>query len=311
MGMNPQTTRWTLLWLGVIAIAGNSAQPAGGQLTQIIIDGRFDDWSTVRSYADPAGDTHDTGHQGRDDAPTLVDHADADLVEFKVAHDADNLYFYFRARGRIAHTQRASDGKKAGRFYLIVAIDVDDNDETGYWLHEGGYYPTSRGYDVNAEIEFYDGEFNTAAYLNHGARDAAELRRAFQDQSSTLHREGRDGPYPAGFLRILPGTYEHYTQWVYHADGALTFVRDEGPVVPGIARAALAPKGDRLEAVFPLKGFLKDQNGEPVVAPGQKLDLSFSLEGSGERSPAGGWASDTAEPIRGYVLTPPRDPAPK
>ncbi len=97
------------------------------------------------------------------------------------------------------------------------------NDETGYWLHEGGYYPTSRGYDVNAEIEFFDGQLNTACYLNHGARDAAELRQAFLDQSSDKYRAGHDGPYPAGFLRLLPGTYKQYTQWVPHADGTSYF----------------------------------------------------------------------------------------
>jgi hypothetical protein len=75
-------------------------------------------------------------------------------------------------------------------------------------------------------------------------------------------------------------------------------------VVHGIARAAVAKEGDCLEACFPLKGFLKDAAGRPIIAPGAKLDLSFSLEASGELSPAGQWASDTAEPIQGYVLAP-------
>lgn len=185
-----------------------------------------------------------------------------------------------------------------------MTIDVDDNDDTGYWLHEGGYYPTTRGYDVNAEIEFFDGEFNTACYLNHGAVDARELHQAFLDQSTGKYRAGHDGPYAAGFMRVLPGTYKQYTQWVPHEDGTLTFVRDKGPVVKGIARAAVSREGDRLEASFPLKGFLKDENGRAIIAPGRKLDLSFSLEASGELAPAGKWASDTATPIQGYLVTP-------
>ena len=27
-------------------------------------------------------------------------------------------------------------------------------------LHEGGYHPTSAGYDINAEVEYYNGTFN-------------------------------------------------------------------------------------------------------------------------------------------------------
>src|SRR4029450_9785545 len=113
----------------------------------------------------------------------------------------------------------------------------------------------------------------------HGALNLRELRQAFLDQSAGKYREGYDGPYPAGFMRLLPGTYKQYTQWVPHADGTLTFVRDKGPVVKGIAHAA--HDGNRLEACFPLKGFLKDADGRAIIAPGRKIDLSFSLESSG------------------------------
>ena len=119
----------------------------------------------IPSYTDPADDTHDTGHDQRTDVPSYVDHPDVDLLEYKVSHDDENLYFYFRSRGEIGRTQTSDSGAPAGRYYVIITIDVDDNDDTGYWVHEGGYYPTSRGYDVNAEIEFYDGQFNTGHYL--------------------------------------------------------------------------------------------------------------------------------------------------
>src|SRR5262245_49094022 len=162
----------------------------------IVIDGEFDDWKDAKSYSDPPNDTHDTDHNQRDDRPTFVDHPDVDLLEYKVAHDAENLYFYFRARGQIGHTQKQSPGKQAGRYYVIVAIDVDGDDDTGYWIHEGGYYPTSRGYDVNAEIEYFDGQLNTACYLNHGARNSDELKQAHRDQSQGRYRQDHDGPYP-------------------------------------------------------------------------------------------------------------------
>ena len=126
-----------------------SSERPGGPLSSgpvpIRIDGRFDDWAAIKSYTDPAGDTHDTDHKQRDDRPAHVEHPDVDLLEYKVAHDGEHLYFYFRSRGVIGRTQRAAPGREAGRYYVVVTIDVDRNDETGYWIHEGGYYPTSPG----------------------------------------------------------------------------------------------------------------------------------------------------------------------
>jgi hypothetical protein len=278
---------------------------ARGGAARITIDGRLDDWSRVPIYQDPAGDPHDVVHKGRDDQPAVVDHPDVDLLEFRVTHDDENLYLLWRAAGQVGRSQTGSQGppsKAAGRYYAIVAIDADQLEETGYWLHEGGYHPSSGGYDLNAEVEFFDGTLNTVCYLNHGVRDAAELQQALLDQSAGAHRSGLDGPYPAGFVRLSPGTYKQYTEWVYHADNRITFVRDAGPIVSGVAQAAVSEDGHSLEAAFPLKGFLINKQGQPVLARGSRINLSFSLEASGQLAPGGQWASDTAEPIRGYVL---------
>jgi acetyl esterase/lipase len=283
-------------------LAAPGAKPDGSP--PILIDGEFDDWTSIPSHMDPEDDTHDVRHKQRDDTPDHVDYPDVDLLEYKVTSDNENLYCYFRSRGEIGRTQTAGPGKQAGRYYVIATIDVDDDDDTGYWVHEGGYYPTSRGYDVNAEIEFYDGEFNTGHYLNHGARNEHELHQAFLDQTAGEYVAGNDGPYPHGFMRVLPGTYDFYTQWVYHDDGQITIVRDMGPVVPGVVTCAVSKDGHEIECRFPLKGFLADENGRPIIAPGSVLDLSFSLEASGELAPGGEWASDTGEPINGYVVTP-------
>src|SRR5215207_2902488 len=144
----------------------------------ITIDGNFSDWATVRSHFDPIGgpaslhngipDTHDTDHSLSNDVPNYVNHPDIDLVEFKFAHDRTNLYAYFRATGEIGRT--ANSVSQKGRYYVIITLDVDNADSTGYPIHEGGYYPTSTGYDMNMEVEFYAGAFNTGHYLNHGAR---------------------------------------------------------------------------------------------------------------------------------------------
>ena len=268
----------------------------------ITIDGQFDDWSQLDSYFDPLYDTHDTGHSQRDDVPRYVEHPDVDLVEYKVTNDDHNLYFYFRSRGQIGRTQVATGQQPAGRYYAIVTIDVDRDNATGYNLHEGGYYPTSDGYDVNAEIEFFDGEENTAHYLNQAIDNAVDLRQSFQEQARNSFVANRDGPYPAGTITLRPGHYDYYTQWVYHDDNQLTFVRDKGPIVKGIAHANTSRDRSELEAVFPLRGFLPMQDGRLLITPGQEIDLSFSLEASGEFAPGQEWASDTAVPIRGYRL---------
>lgn len=311
-------------WFFLAALA-SAAEPQGRQAParvstfRIVIDGAIADWEAVPGYADPPEDSHDVQHDQPGDSPAPVDHPDVDLLEFKVAHDTENLFLFWRSRGQIGRTAKATDApprgkadgtgtagdERGGRFYAIVAIDVDGRDDTGYWLHEGGYYPTSNGYDVNAEIEFFAGQFNTACYMNHGARDAAELEQAFQEQSAGTYRQGRDGPYKPGFVRLLPGTYKRYTQWVFHENGTITFVRDRGPVVNGVAKAAVSEDGHCLEAAFPYRGFLKDETGRPILGLGRKIDLSFSLEASGEHSPDSQWASDTAEPVLKYWLKPP------
>jgi hypothetical protein len=279
-----------------------SAAPPGS----IVIDGKFDDWKDVPAYTDPPHNEHDTDHNGRDDKPNHVEHADVDLLEYKLTHDADNLYAYFKARGVIGRTQPAAADNPAGRYYAIVTIDVDDDVRTGYWLHEGGFYPTSGGYDVNAEIEWYGGRLNTGHYINHACRDQAELDQAFLDQSSGQYQKGKAGPYKTGTVRLGPGTYKHYTEWVLHDNSTLTFVRDKGPQTLGVLSGALSPDGHELEMKIPMRGFLVDPKGEPILKLGRKINVSFSLEASGELAKDRRWASNTAAPIRGYVLEGPK-----
>jgi hypothetical protein len=301
--MRQQIQGWAIALLPLamalaIVPSSHSEKPA----SRIIIDGQFDDWAGVPMWTDASHNEHDTDHRLRHDKPEHVEHADVDVLEYKLTHDAESLYAYFKARGVIGRTQRKAPGKQAGRYYAIVTIDVDDNEKTGYWLHEGGFYPTTGGYDVNAEIEWYNGRLNTGHYINHCCINAAELEQAFLDQSSGRYKKGKPGSYPAGFLRLGPGTYKHYTEWVYHADSTITFVRDKGTEIRGIIQGALSADGHRLEMRIPMKGFLKDQGGRPVLRPGQRINVSMSLEASGELAGGGRWASNTAAPIAGYLL---------
>lgn len=271
----------------------------------ILIDGSFDDWQALPRYTDPAGDTNSTTPYARRWRPAPVEHVDVDLLEYRLTHDDEALYFYMKSRGRIGHTQKAEgDDKPAGRFYVNVTIDADQNDRTGYALRGGGYYPDSRGYDTNAELEFYNGELNVAKYLNHGVRSRRAMTQAFLDQSQGQYQKGTNGPYPAGFMRFGRNHYDHYTEWVYHPDDTITFVHDKGPQIgQGIVTFALSEDEHEIEMRFPFRGFLTDPQGKPVIGVGSVLDLSFSLEASGESVPAQRWASDTGPPILRYAVT--------
>lgn len=305
-----KATVWVALCVGITMAV--RAEPTHS----ITIDGNFSDWATVPSHSDPVGgpsalhdgipDTHDTDHSGPNDIPVYVNHPDIDLVEFKFTHDATNLYAYFRATGQIGRT--ISNGSQHGRYYVIVTLDVDNNPTTGYPVHEGGYYPTSAGYDMNMEVEYFDGAFNTGHYLNHGALNQTELDAAIQDQTN-------------GIVRVLPGTYDYYSQWVWFDspgtgtyqlpppdnDASITFVADRGPVYQGIIRIALSPDKHEAEMVAPFRGFMRDASqphisANPIIALGKTIGISISLEASGELAPGGDWASDTGNPILGYYL---------
>lgn len=303
--------------LRVALCAGITIAVQAEPTRSIIIDGNFADWASVPSYSDPVGgpgvlhdgipDTHDTDHSGPSDVPVYVNHPDIDLVEYKFTHDAANVYAYFRATGLIGNT--ISTATKHGRYYVIVTLDVDNNLTTGYPVHEGGYYPTSAGYDMNMEVEYYDGAFNTGHYLNHGATNDAQLNTAIQDQIN-------------GIVRVLPGTYDFYSQWVWFDspsagayqlpppddNASITFVADRGPVHQGIIRIALSPDKHEAEMVAPFRGFMRSPGGDPIIALGKTIGVSISLEASGELAPGNTWASDTGNPILGYYLSPYADP---
>jgi hypothetical protein len=288
--------------IGFLALSASYAPPAlaqgAGWFSTIDIDGDFSDWTEIPAHTDPVGDTHDTDHSLPGDTPSYVAHPDVDLVEYKISHDEENLYAYFRATGEIGRTQTAAEGK-AGRYYVIVTIDVDDDDVTGYEICEGGYYPSSSGYDMNMEVEYYNGAFNTGHYLNHGCLDEDEYYWAMDEQAE-------------GIVTVLPGTYDWYTQWVWwdtpqgnpgevilpDGESTIMWVVDRGPIYQGIIEIALSPDKGEAEMKAPFRGFMKHPSGEAIMKLGNIIDVSFSLEASGELAPGGGWASDTAEPVK-------------
>jgi hypothetical protein len=325
----PGIAEFARLGIGAMVLSCLALHPAtptsfGEPIKRITIDGSFADWASVPSrtdpsygqfhgtnnFGDPIPDVHDTDgwHPAIDNyIPSAVNHPDVDLREFKFTHDENNLYAYFRSAGVIGRTaQRPPDDPDApqGRYYVIVTIDVDNNDTTGYSLYDGGYAPDSGGYDMNFELEFFDGTWNTGHYLSHDSKtQAAENQDYFNLTSGQWNGNYQSGPYTPGFVQPAPGNYNNYTQWVYHDNDTLTQVLDRGPVVPGNESMALSPDGHEVEIRAPFKGFLNNASGIPNMALGKTLDVSFSLEASGELAPGDEWASDTGDPIVQYFLS--------
>lgn len=268
----------------------------------IVIDGNFDDWQDVPvAVADSPGDVHDTEPYNDGGMPSeFIDYSDVDLLEVKFANDGESLYGYMKATGTIGRTSSKPPHEKEGRYYFIFTIDVDENDTTGYQLREGGYYPDSKGYDMNMEVEFYNGAFNTGHYLNH------EFLTQYQ-----LNTQGSED-LAAGIVRLAPGTYDYYSQWVMFDDSTYVEVVDKGPVYQGIIEIAISEDGHEAEMKAPFWGFLKTPEGVPIIDVDRHIIVSASLEASGELSEAAAdagytpgsksyWGSDTAEPFLYYV----------
>ena len=269
----------------------------------ISIDGSFDDWSNIPiAVTDSANNVHDTDGYNEGGQPSeWIEYSDVDLLEVKFANDDSTLYGYMKATGIIGRTSADSLGHiKNGRYYFIFTIDVDDNDTTGYPLREGGYWPDSKGYDMNMEVEFYQGAYNTGHYLNHEYISKADYEANWENDLAQ------------GIVRLAPGTYDWYSQWVMFPDSSYVVVKDKGPVYQGIIEIAVSEDGHEAEMSAPFWGFLKTPEGENIIDVNRNIIVSASLEASGELSEeaaklgytAGSksvWGSNTAEPFSYFV----------
>jgi hypothetical protein len=69
---------------------------------------------------------------------------------------------------------------------------------------------------------------------------------------------------------------------------------------------AFTADGHTMELSAPFTAFMITPQGQPQVKLGNKINVVFMLETSGEYSiPKGSWATDSTFPIQGYVLDPP------
>jgi hypothetical protein len=270
---------------------------------RIVIDGNFEDWQNVPlAVKDSANNVHDTEGYSEGGKPAeFFEYSDVDILEVKFANDDSTLYGYMKASGIIGRTSADSLGhSKKGRYYFIFTIDVDDNDTTGYQLREGGYYPDSKGYDMNMEVEFYNGTFNTGHYINHEYISESDFNANWQNDLEQ------------GVVRLAPGTYDYYSQWVMFADSTYIAVADKGPVYQGIIEIAVSEDGHEAEMSAPFWGFLKTPEGENIIDLNKNIIVSASLEASGELSEEAArrgytpgsksvWGSNTAEPFNYFI----------
>eukprot|EP00697_Spironema_sp_BW2_P005732 gnl/Spiro4/17992_TR9599_c0_g1_i2.p1 gnl/Spiro4/17992_TR9599_c0_g1~~gnl/Spiro4/17992_TR9599_c0_g1_i2.p1 ORF type:complete len:368 (+),score=52.91 gnl/Spiro4/17992_TR9599_c0_g1_i2:123-1226(+) len=268
----------------------------------------------------------------------IVFNGDFDLLRFAITHDEENVYAYLMARGDISRTsQVGKDGQTtAGRSYIQVAMDIDNDYSTGYCLCEGGYYPNACGYDIQFELEMYNGTFNTAHYLLHAMVNESQLTEA---RFLAIHK-GEVFLAPAHYdvLPTSPSIFSNLplsfvwdictrsgctttrtpshqrsvrgapTARIHFRTEPLSVLLPTRPTDRGIMDHAFDEARHQVEIKAPYRGFL-NRNGKPVLGLGQKVTVVMMLEGSGEYSSPNSWCTDAAYPIRGYVFEPP-PPAP-
>lgn len=100
-------------------------EPSSGP-AKIKIDGRFDDWKSVRpEFRDWIGDTEHRSSVGWGDAGTYVNKTGRnDFVRLKVAYDPSFVYFYAETRSAITSRMLPN--------WMLLFIDADCDSSTGW-----------------------------------------------------------------------------------------------------------------------------------------------------------------------------------
>lgn len=182
----------------------------------------------------------------------------------------------------------------------------------------GGYYPDTCGYDLNFEIEMYNGTFNLAHVILHAMQNDTQYQNAVADQKNNT-------------VRLAYATYKPYTQWVYWDDttpitdeekarcppgnGPFYLPGENHPVIcfvfdkcncgfKGVMDYAFSEDLHSIEFSVPFKSFMNFPDGQPVIKLGKRMTVAFTLEHSSQNSAPEEWVSDASWPIRGYILEP-------
>ena len=99
--------------------------PVNEGLSSIRVDGRFDDWKTVKTeYRDTRGDTVHRSHNGYGGLHYTDDSGRNDIITSKVGVGKKSLFFYVETADIM--TRNDGDG------WMLLFIDADKNEKTGW-----------------------------------------------------------------------------------------------------------------------------------------------------------------------------------
>jgi hypothetical protein len=248
----------------------------------IKIDGNFNDWRNIAGVDDPRGDL----------VPYLDYVPDVDILEFKVAHDDEHIYYYVRVAGQVGKSH--PDG---GRSYFYAYMDVDQNPGTGFLPSRDDecYYGVDIGDDCEVQFEFVNNAFRKTFYGFCGlGGDEKVLQQQLTLGKSVYGRFDANGAQRANYK-------SEYT----YRDRVTEITEDLKRGTSDTIRLAISPDGHEVEVASTFTGFLKDSKGRPTVKLGQTIDVAAGME-CDSKAYLGktNWAADNTIAIRGYKLSP-------
>lgn len=246
----------------------------------IAIDGAFEDWRNVPGVDDPRGEV----------MPYLEYVPDVDLLEFKIAHDDEHIYFYARVAGQVGRTH--PDG---GRSYFYAYMDIDQNPETGFLpsRDDDCYFGVDIGDDCEVQFEFVNNAFRKSFYGFCGLGGDKQVL----DGAVTL------GKSQYGRLDERGQERAHYKSEYIYRDGKTEITEDLKLGTSDTIRLAVSPDGREVEVSSQLSGFLHDSDGRSTLRSGQTIDVAAGME-SDSKLYLGKtrWGADSTPAIRGYRL---------
>ncbi len=245
---------------------------------EITIDGSFDDWRNIIGIADAAGDF----------VSYLYPNPDTDILEFKVNHDENYLYFYSRVAGAHGRT----GGK--GRYYWYTYIDVDSDPGTGYppTRDDNCYFGISVGDDCEAQFEFVGNRFVKTFFGFTGIGAEKEVLEG----KLTLGPSYYSATDSEGERR------ENYKVEYVNRQGKRLITHDYTEGTSEDIVIALSPDGSEVEMRVELAGFLTDQHGNMIMPPGNRIDIAVGAEAASDYYGSDRWGADSSPIIYGYEL---------
>ena len=115
---------------------GMQTQEVSNVGSQVLIDGSFNEWSTVSPvFKDPVGDTMHRNFLGSNNTTLYTNTTGRnDIIESRTSYDKDNLYFYVKTAQSITPSTDPN--------WMLLFIDADRNKATGW---EGYDYIVNQG----------------------------------------------------------------------------------------------------------------------------------------------------------------------